>query len=360
MPSRATQAANRWNQSLLGALAVVGVASICFYFRPVLGFRIPALLLLLVVSILAMVFDMLPVLLAAGLSALILNFFFIPPLFTFHIENSEDTLLFFMYFFVAMVNATLSIRIRDREKKIRGKEEADRLLQLYNSLLNSLSHELKTPVATIVGAVDTLKENRDLLSVQQRDSLLSQMEVASLRLNREVENLLDMSRLQADMVQLRLDWCDLADLLHAVHQKLDPGIPSHPVDIHVQEDMPLIRADERLLVQVMYNLLSNACIHTPEGTPVYLEAFMEGEKVILQVKDLGPGLSREEQSRVFQLFYRTPSARPGGTGLGLPIAQGFIQAHGGTIQLSSVPGRGTIFRIELPVAVSYLKNLKHE
>lgn len=360
MPKQATFQETKLGQSVLGVLAVAAVASICFYFHTILGYRIPALLLLLVVSALAMVFEMLPVFLAAGLSALVLNFFFIPPILTFHIENSEDTLLFFMYFFVAMVNATLSIKLRDREKKIRGKDEADRRLKLYNSLLNSLSHELKTPVATLLGAVETLKDNKDVLDDQQQDALLHQLEHAGLRLNREVENLLDMSRLQADMVHLHVDWCDVDDLFHAVQQKLDPGALPHALHISVQPNMPLIRVDERLVAQAVYNLLSNALMHTPEGTPIFLEAFMESDRAIIQVMDQGPGLSHAEQQHVFELFYRSPSARPGGTGLGLPIAQGFIQAHGGIIRLTSALGHGTVFRIELPVAVSYLKNLRHE
>ena len=167
----------------------------------------------------AMLFDIFPVLLTAVLSGLILNYFFIQPLFTFHITNTEDILLFLMYLIIALVNAVLTFKIREAEKKARDKEEKVKTIQLYDTLLNSLSHELRTPIATIVGSIDILKENRNKLSETSQKELLEEIDKASIRLNRQVENLLNMSRLETGMLKLKRDWCDVNELIYTVIQK---------------------------------------------------------------------------------------------------------------------------------------------
>jgi two-component system sensor histidine kinase KdpD len=158
----------------------------------------------------------LTLLVAAVLSALIWNFFFIPPIFTFHIGNAEDLLMFLMYFFISLVNAMLTSRIRKQEIKARDQEEKEKTIALYNTVLTSLSHELRTPIATMIGAVDTLKENKDTLSNENKASLLDEIELASQRLNRQVENLLHMSRLESGIIRLHLDWCDINELVWTV------------------------------------------------------------------------------------------------------------------------------------------------
>ena len=145
---------NRSTQYLISVAIVTVIAASCYFNASLINYKIVAWVLLRSVSILAMVLDILPVLLAAVLSALVWNFFFIPPLFTFHIDNAEDLLMFLLYFFIAMVNTVLSFKIRKEEKKARDKEEKEKAIKLYNTLLNSLSHELRTPIATIIGAVD--------------------------------------------------------------------------------------------------------------------------------------------------------------------------------------------------------------
>lgn len=182
-------------QCLISVGIIVLLATICFYFGGHLAYRTVALIMLLSVSILAMLMDILPVLLAALSSALIWNFFFIPPRFTFHIDKAEDVLMFSSYFVVALVNAVLTFKIKKEEEKSRDKEEKENALKLYNTLLNSLSHELRTPIATILGAVDTLKENENLAEKSKME-LLTQIDIASIRLNGQVENLLNMSAIK--------------------------------------------------------------------------------------------------------------------------------------------------------------------
>lgn len=166
---------------------VILVALVFYLFVNLIGYKVVALVLLMAVSLLAMVFDIMPVLSAAVLSAILWNFLFIPPIRTFSIDTPEDALLFMMYFVVAMVNAVLTSRIRQAEAKVRERDERAASIRLYNTLLNSLSHELRTPIATIIGATDTLTENLSKLSEDQKSDLLGELEAAGYRLNRQVE-----------------------------------------------------------------------------------------------------------------------------------------------------------------------------
>ncbi len=200
---------------------ILCVSIICFLASDLLGYKVVALLLLMSVSLLAMLFDIFPVLLAATLSALIWDFFFIPPRFTFNISATDDILLFAMYFIVAMLNAVLTFKIRQMESKIALKEEKERTLKLYDSLLNSLSHELRTPIATIIGATDLLNENADKLTETNKKELITEISLAGLRLNEQVENLLNMSRLQAGMLQTKQNYCEMSELIYKVVQKFE-------------------------------------------------------------------------------------------------------------------------------------------
>jgi two-component system sensor histidine kinase KdpD len=133
----------------------------------------------------------------------------------FHIGTPEDGLMFLMYFVIASINAVLTYKIREVERKKRDDEEKAKALKLYNTLLNSLSHELRTPISTIIGAIDTVKDNQTTLSDSNRNELYSEIEIAGFRLNRQVENLLSMSRLEAGFIKPNKDWCDLNELVFA-------------------------------------------------------------------------------------------------------------------------------------------------
>ena len=139
-------------QYLYSVGTIILVAAVCFVFSSFIGYRVAAFVLLLFVSLLAMSFDILPVLLSAALSAFIWDFFFIPPRFTIHVDTTEDTILLVMYFVIAMINAVLTYKMRQIEKAARVKEERANSVKLYNTILNSLSHELRTPIATIMKA----------------------------------------------------------------------------------------------------------------------------------------------------------------------------------------------------------------
>lgn len=347
------------NQYLIGIALVLLTSVACYFSTQFIGYRTVALLLLVTVSIVAMLFDILPVLTAAFLSALIWNFFFIPPILTFHIDSAEDLLMFLLYFFIAMVNAVLTLKIRKEETKARDKEEKENVIKLYNTLLNSLSHELRTPISTIIGAVDTLKENKEKISTNNQNELLNQIDIASIRLNRQVENLLNMSRLETGMLKLNLDWCDTNELINSVIQKL--AIPYKQIMIfEPNENLPLFKFDRGLIEQVLQNLLHNAINYTPENTTVEIVASQQSNNCVIRVSDNGIGIPENEIKYLFDKFYRLPQTKTGGSGLGLSIVKGFIEAHKGTVKAENNKVGGVTFIVEFPAEASYLNNLKNE
>lgn len=346
-------------QFFVSSALVVTVAIICFIFSNLIGYKVVALILLLTVSVTAMLADILPVLGTAILSALIWNFFFIPPLFTFTIRSAEDLLMFLMYFIVALVNAVLSFKIRAAEKKARNKEEKENTIRLYNTLLNSLSHEIRTPLATIIGAVDTLQESSTKLSPNQQTELLSQIDTASIRLNRQVENLLNMSRLESGMLHLKLDWCDINELIFSVLSKLT-SINSHTITFSPNENLPLFKLDGGLIEQVIHNIVYNALLYTPQSTKILITPSNNAGNCIIEIEDNGTGFPESELPYVFDKFYRVPNTKAGGSGLGLSIAKGFTEAHNGTIVLENNKISGAKFTIVIPAKTTFLNEFKNE
>ncbi|MCU0441800.1 MAG: PAS domain-containing sensor histidine kinase [Bacteroidia bacterium] len=333
------------------------ITSLCFIASDYIGYRIVALVLLVVVSLLSLLFDMIPVISAATLSALIWNFFFIPPLFTFHISNAEDLLMFLLYFVIALVHAVLSANIKRAEEKIREKEEQARTLMLYDSLLNSLSHELRTPLAAIISAVDVLKENQDKLSTESHEELLQQIDTAAMRLNRQVENLLNMSRLESGQLALHLDWCDVNELIHNVLQKLETT--GHSTQFKHNDELPLFLVDSGLLQQAIYNIVHNAVLYTPPKSVIEIETTQTKKGLKITISDNGEGLSPEALAKVFDKFYRANQSKTGGSGLGLSIVKGFIEAHHGSIDVVQNSKGGLQFTIQIPspvMSVAYEQN----
>ena len=344
-------------QYAISILTVTGATIVCFGLSNFIDYRNVALILLVMVSVLAMFLDILPVLLAATLSALLWNFLFIPPRFTLTIGDTEDRVLLVMYFIVALVNAVLTFKIRQMEKDVREKEERAKEVKFYNTLFNSLSHELRTPITTIIGATDNLMSSSNRLSDETREELLSEVSIAALRLNQQVENLLSMSRLESGVFQIKKDWVDVNELVHKVVHHLDPQLAKFRTSVDIQEQLPLFKLDFGIMEQVLYNLIYNAVLHTPENTTITIQAQFVDQKLILKVADNGRGFPPEEFENVFTKFYQ-PQGSKGGTGLGLSIVKGFVEAHNGTIRLENLPVCGAMFTIEVDTEVSYPNKIK--
>lgn len=317
-------------------------------------------MLLVAVSIMAMFLDIVPVLLAAVLSALFWNFLFIPPRFTLSVGTAEDRMMLLMYFIIALINAVLTFKIRQMEKVVKAKEEKARSVQFYDTLLNTLSHELRTPITTIIGCTDNLQANSPKLTEKDKADLLNEISMAAIRLNQQVENLLNMSRLESGFFQIKKDWCDISDLIHKTLHRLEPNLQKYRIAVHLPEDLPLVRLDFGLMEQVIYNLILNVTQHTPEDTLITLQAFCEREKLILTIADNGTGFPAGELHAVFDKFHRLKGSKAGGTGLGLSIVKGLVEAHHGTVKLDNLPVRGSKFTIEIPSELSSINKLKDE
>jgi len=339
-------------QYLLSISSIGLVSAICFLFPHYIGARVVALILLLTVSLAAMVFDLLPVLVSALLSALVWDFFFLHPRFRFDVANTEDKILLPVYFAITLISIALTFKIRHIERMTRQKEEKAKTLKLYNAVLNSLSHEFRTPIATIIGATDNLMLQPSLLSEIDRNRLLNEISVASLRLNRHVENLLNMSRLESGFIQPKKDWFDLREMAYSVLHQLQEQMPLRKVDIDIEEYFPMVRLDHGLMEQVLYNLFCNAALYTPDNSHIRISARRCDQQLFIIIEDNGPGFPEDEMGKVFGKFYRLKNSRPGGSGLGLSIVKGFIEAQNGTVSLSNKPSGGARFTIQLPAGPS--------
>jgi len=347
-------------QYLYSILIVGFVAIICHYALPFLDYRIVALILLLAVSIIAAMFDILPVLLAAALSALTWDYFFIPPYYRLQVASTEDAVLILMYFVIALLNGVLTYRIRKYEKALVLKEEKANTIKLYNTLLNSLSHELRTPIATILGASDNLLTQSTKLSDENKTELVSEISKASLRLNHQVENLLNMSRLESGIIKPHYDWCDINELIYTVVKQIEETKVEQKIAVKIDPQIPFFKLDKGMLEQILYNLINNACLYTPANSLIRIDADCKSESLQLIVEDNGFGFPQEEISAVFGKFYRLKNSKTGGTGLGLSIIKGYVEALSGKVFLQNVETHGARFTINIPAETSYLNNLKNE
>jgi two-component system, OmpR family, sensor histidine kinase KdpD len=351
---------NAATQHLTVVATVVAISLLGLSLHNLVGHRVVAFMLLVGVSIIAMFFDIIPVLVAATLSALVWDFFFIPPRFTLTVGTAEDRLLLLMYFVIALINAVLTNKIRKMEKAMKEKDEREKSVRFYNTLLNSLSHELRTPITTIIGSTDNLQSSGAKLSEENRAELINEISVASVRLNQQVENLLNMSRLESGTFQIKKDWVDINDLVYKTLQRLDQNLSKYRVAVEIPDQLPLFKLDYGLMEQVIYNLLINVTQHTPEDTLITIQADCVKDKLVLTIADNGMGFPEKEIDKVFDKFYRLKGSKTGGTGLGLSIVKGFVEAHSGTVSLKNLPVQGSKFTIEILTEKSYIHKIKDD
>jgi two-component system sensor histidine kinase KdpD len=221
-----------------------------------------------------------------------------------------------------------------------------------DALLASLSHDLRTPLATITGSASTLRELGAGLTSKQRLELATSIEQEADRLTRFVTNLLDMSRIESGAIKVRRDWVDLTDVIRRAVERSQKVFPGSSTRVNLAQDLPFARGDSHLVEQVIFNLLDNAHKYGGDGE-VSVHARRDGEDILISITDEGPGIKSIDLERVFEKFYRgggTDGRKPG-TGLGLSICRGLIEAMGGTIQAQSpaIRKRGTRMIVRLPI-----------
>jgi two-component system sensor histidine kinase KdpD len=242
------------------------------------------------------------------------------------------------------------VQLAAEAARIRVQMETEKL---RSSLLSAVSHDLRTPLSVITGAASTLADGIETLPSNLRRELLDSILDEAGHLNRLVANLLDMTRLEAGVLELHKDWQSLEEIVGASLAHLSQQLKSHPVVTHLQPDLPFMPMDDLLIQQVLVNLLENAAKYSPPGAPIELTAFTNETMLTVEVADRGLGLSESELAHVFEKFYRAPgsSGRPG-AGLGLTICRGIVELHGGQIEAENRPGGGAVFRFTLPLAAS--------
>jgi two-component system, OmpR family, sensor histidine kinase KdpD len=345
-----------FKQVFVSNLSVVLVALICYASVDYIGYHSVALLLLATVSVLSIFFSIYPVLSAAAMSAIIWDFFFIPPHFTLHITNSEDALLLLMYFVIALTSGVLTSKVRELEKQEFQKEERNHTLKLYKTLFDSISHELRTPIATIVGASDNLLQKDVKIVEKDKLELVDQISVAAFRLNRLIDNLLNMQRVESGMLEIKPDWCEVNELINSPINRLKNELASHKIEVNIQSDIPIVRIDFGLIEQSVFNLLHNEAIYTQPDSTISISANYDGKNLIITISDNGKGFSEEELKLLFSKFYRITVNKTGGTGLGLSIVKGFVEAHNGTVKVENNTPNGAKFTLTIPVETLMLQD----
>lgn len=238
-------------------------------------------------------------------------------------------------------------RVHLADEANRAKERA-REEELRGSLLSSVSHDLRTPLAGITGAAETILQNEDALGADVRRDLTQTIYDEAERLGRLVTNLLDMTRLETGTVTLRTDWASLEDTIGSALTRLERKLAGRDIQVSLAPDLPLLALDEVLFEQMILNLLENACKYTPPDSPIRVAAKVLGGRVVVEVADRGPGLPAGKEEKIFDKFYRVEK-RVHGFGLGLAICRAIAVAHGGTITAENRPGGGAVFRITLPI-----------
>jgi two-component system sensor histidine kinase KdpD len=243
--------------------------------------------------------------------------------------------------------------ILDRGTMMAEAAEAQRYSQtekLRTALLSSVSHDLRTPLVGIMGAASSLQSLGDRMAADDRAELLGVIAGESERLNRFIQNLLDMTRLGYGGLTVRREWLDVADIVAAARERLARRLRGNPVRLDIRSDASLVHADPTLLEQALVNLLDNAARHSPPGAEIIVNATAEGGRIALAVCDHGPGVPPHRRDRVFDMFYRMEGGDGvgAGTGLGLAIVRGFVEAMGGRVRVGEADGGGARFVIDLP------------
>jgi len=240
----------------------------------------------------------------------------------------------------------------ERDKLCREAREAHLEIEaerMRNTLLSSVSHDLKTPLTVIAGSASSLLEGKASLDDATQTELAQTIYEEANRLDLLVRNLLEMSRLQSGQIRLNKEWHVLEEVIGSALHQLEPQLQDHPVKIDLPTDFPLVNRDALLIERVFINLLDNAIKYTPPRTPVAISGRLEDQEVLLAVSDAGPGLPSGDEERIFEKFFQATPGSTRGVGLGLSICRSIIEVHGGRIWVANRPEGGAVFSFTLPL-----------
>jgi K+-sensing histidine kinase KdpD len=347
-----------------------------------------ALALLLAVLFIAARMESGPALVASALAAFCFNFFFLPPFGTLHISEPENWVALVAFLLTAVVAGQLSTRARRRaEEAEAGRLEIKRLYEelraaferashaealrqserLKSALLDAVTHDIRSPLTSIKASVTTLLDElrgetydgrQVRLGAESRREMLEVIDEESDRLNRFVEGLIELARIEAGELRLRLRWGAMDEVVATALARAEPLTKNHRIDVELEDGLPVVRVDPHAVAEVVYTLVDNAAKYSPPGTTIRVAAGRAGgEMVRIAVEDQGRGVPPDLRERVFDKFFRATrdgdaggGRSPAGTGMGLAIARGIVEAHGGRIWVEERDGgAGARVAFTLPI-----------
>jgi K+-sensing histidine kinase KdpD len=311
---------------------------------------------LIPVLISAMRWGLAPALLAATTSAASSAFFFYQPIYSFQVNDWEQLIDLGLFTIVAVVTSQLAVSLN------RHIEIADRALQearvraetdhLRDALIGSVSHELRTPLASILGAASVICSSSAVQAEPHIAALAGVVRDEADRLNNDIQNLLDASRISSEGVRPRLEWVEPADIVNSALERYRARLAGHLVEVQLSDDLPLVQVDAVLIEQALGQIIDNAAKYAPPGSRILVDGSLDQEQIVLSVTDEGLGLAPEEKARLGERFFRGSRhlATIPGSGLGLWIAKAFMRANGGNLDASSLgKGLGVTVSLVLPV-----------
>ena len=280
------------------------------------------------------------------LSVASFDYFCVPHYFSFAVADSEYLITLAAMLAVTLLISTMTSRIRFQEAAAAEREARVEAESMRTSLLSAISHDLRTPLASITAAAGTLSAHLDRLDPHVRQELLGSITSESGRLNRVLNNILEVTRLEGG-VRLHKDQFPLEEIVGAALHHMGPQIAGREIRTDIPAGLPMVEIDDVLMVQVFINLVENALKYTPQESPVEIAARSGDGFVEVEVRDRGPGFAPGHEGRVFDKFFRGRSHEARGAGLGLAICRAIVEAHGGRIQAESRADGGAVIRFQL-------------
>lgn len=362
-------------------LAIVCATAIALPFRAHINVTTVALAILLAVLFAAIAFGSKPALAASVLAMLCFNFFFLPPYHTLTIADPQNWVALTAFFITALTVGQLSARAQRRaEEAEAGRVENRRLYdelreafdraseaeavkrseRLKSALLDAVTHDIRTPLTSIKASATLLLEDRDepessaKLSDEDQHAMLEVIEHSANRLDRFVEGIVDLARIDAGDISLHRNWGAVEDIIDAALAQAVPLTRNHHINVLVAEELPVIRVDARTVTEVIYTLLDNASKYAPARTTITISACRAADDVVtISVEDEGPGIPRHARVLAFEKFYqadnKTNRSSRTGIGMGLAIAKGIVEAHGGRIWIEDATWGGARVVFTVPV-----------
>jgi len=335
--------------SLLATAAVIATTVIAYPLADMLGVEAIAMLYLLAIMVVALRLARGPAFLAAGLSVAMFDYFFVPPRLTFAVKDPRHWLSFAAMIAVGVVVSTLVLRMRTQAEEAQRSRLIARTEELRSALLSAVSHDLRTPLATITGAATRLRDDgRAQVDAEEARALIGSICDEAEHLELLLTNLLDMTRVESGMLDVRREWVPVEEIVGAALTRMEQRLRDRVVEVRAPDDARLAAVDPVLFAQVIVNLLENALKYTPPESPIEIEVVGDESGFRVVVQDRGPGFEEGQIERIFEKFVRGSHVGISGAGLGLAICRGIVEAHGGTISAANRSGGGALFTIQVP------------